>query len=143
MKKQVVIAGTVMLLVLCFGTAGATMAIEAKGKDRCIEWGYMWSGMSDYNYTYTWLYADGSFYTDEGGSGYWMKNGAAFALRYTDGCEPLYAGTKSKGFMRCTDGGGGEGVYIIKSTKKRNCEAMMEPESVPAATGGPTGSSPE
>jgi len=124
MKKKIVIAGTVMLLVLCFGAAGA-MAGKVKGKDRCVELGYDWGGSGSYGYTYVWLYADGWFATEDGGEGYWMKNGSAFALQYVSGCEPLYAGTKSRGFMACTDGGGEEGLYVIKSTKKRNCEETI------------------
>lgn len=128
-----------MLALLC--CVSSAMA----AKDKCIMWGYKWDGMADYQYTYTWLYTDGSFETDEGFEGYWEKFGGSFLLQYTDGCEPLYAGTKKQGFFQCTDGTGEEGTnyYIIKGANKKLCEEAMPILSAPEAQDGPSGCSPE
>jgi len=131
-----------MTLALCIGATGVMAAKEATGKDRCVELGYKWYGMDDYQYTYLWLFADGSFAASEGGGGNWRKNGAAFALQAMGGCYPLYAGTSNRGFMECTYDGPGEfNFYIIKSTPKKNCEDA-DFDNQTAIQGGPSLFSP-
>ncbi len=138
MKK--LLAG--LIVVACIFITSSAMAAG----DKCIEWSYMWEGMTDYNMTYTWLYEDGSFLTAEGGHGTWEKFGGSFMLQYTDGCMPLYAGTKKQGFFKCTDGDSPsdeDNYYMIKGTNKKNCEAAMPIAGAPAEANGITGFSYE
>jgi len=139
-KRQVLIIFAVTMIVFCFSSSGA-LALS----DKCIVWGYKWWDQTDYIYTYTWLYSDGSFATDEGHSGNWEKFGGAFMLQYTDGCMPLYSGTKKQGYFECTSGSGptGPNYYTIKGTNKKNCEAAIPVEGVSSVKGGPSGASPE
>lgn len=140
MKKQTLIVLAVMILV--FGLT----SIPSMAADKCINWGYKWDGDTDYIYTYTWLFEDGTFATAEGNSGNWEKFGGSFMLQYTDGCQPLYAGTKRQGFFACTDGtgAGGTNYYMIKGTNKKNCAAAMPILTPPASVKeGRSGCSPD
>ena len=139
MKKQVLIVCAIAALLFCM-TSTTSMAA-----DKCILWGYLWTDtMTDYNYTYTWLYENGSFATDEGAFGNWEKFGGAFKLQYTGGCQPLYAGTKKQGFFECTVGSGptGPNYYTIKGTNKKNCE-LITTTGISSVKEGPSGASPE
>jgi len=122
MKKQLILICAAIMLALCFSATGAMAE-----KDKCILLGYDWARSGQYDYAYLWLYADGTIGDEEGIAGYWDMFKGAFRFQGEVGCSPLYAGTKSTGFMQCTDGSGLEapGFYRINYVSKKKCEKAM------------------
>jgi hypothetical protein len=137
-KKQVLIVCAIVMFLFCL-TSTASMA-----SDKCIILGYKWGTSPDYVYTYGWLYENGAVVNDEGSVGTWEKFGGSFKIQYTDGCQPLYAGTKKQGFFECTSGSGptGPNYYTIKGTNKKNCE-LITTTGITSVKEGPSGASPE
>ena len=139
MKKSIVLICAAVMLALCFSASNAL----AKMKDQCIELTVMWDGDNQTESMIVWLDAEGWFeaVTGDGFYGYWANYGGAFVMQAIDGCQPMLAGTKKRGFHECTGGdirligdptGGpnpppeGFNVYTIKKIKRKLCEEMMQ-----------------
>ena len=129
MKKWKIFVLLLGVFLLVFTISNVTYAAS----NMCYRAYYNWYCIDDGNFNYrTWgpyalwvLYNDGTFESlTSGGYGYWGYWGASAVIQFESGCAPLYSGTKTQGFMQCTDGssyGDFPGCYVLKKTKWTEC----------------------